>query len=374
MIYLDYSATTPVNEAVLESFNKVSRGYIGNSNSLHKLGVASKRLMDQAVEQVADLLGVKASEVIFTSGASESNNLAILGVIQRYPKRGKHIITTKLEHSSVLETVKYLEGLGYIIDYVDIKENGQIDMEQFKKLLTNETVLVSIAEVASEVGILQNIREIGKILDNYPTTIFHVDGTQAIGKVPVSLDYVDLYSFSAHKFYGLKGIGCLIKKEGIELCPIIHGGKSQSVYRSGTPPLALIVSLAKALRLALDNLDDKYKEVEKLNKFLVFELSKNPSVIINSTVCSIPHIINISIPGIKAETMLHALEQKDIYISTKTACSKDSSASLSLLALNKSKEIATSSLRISISYLTRVDELSTFISVFNECYQSLNWR
>ncbi|MEG2447914.1 MAG: cysteine desulfurase family protein [Bacilli bacterium] len=374
MIYLDYSATTPVSDAVLESFNKVSRGYIGNSNSLHKLGVASKRLMDQAVEQVADLLGVKASEVIFTSGASESNNLAILGVIQRYPKRGKHIITTKLEHSSVLETVKYLEGLGYIIDYVDIKENGQIDMEQFKKLLTNETVLVSIAEVASEVGILQNIREIGKILDNYPTTIFHVDGTQAIGKVPVSLDYVDLYSFSAHKFYGLKGIGCLIKKEGIELCPIIHGGKSQSVYRSGTPPLALIVSLAKALRLALDNLDDKYKEVEKLNKFLVFELSKNPSVIINSTVCSIPHIINISIPGIKAETMLHALEQKDIYISTKTACSKDSSASLSLLALNKSKEIATSSLRISISYLTRVDELSTFISVFNECYQSLNWR
>ncbi|MEG2283500.1 MAG: cysteine desulfurase family protein [Bacilli bacterium] len=374
MIYLDYSATTPVSDAVLESFNKVSRGYIGNSNSLHKLGVASKRLMDQAVEQVADLLGVKASEVIFTSGASESNNLAILGVIQRYPKRGKHIITTKLEHSSVLETVKYLEGLGYIIDYVDIKENGQIDMEQFKKLLTNETVLVSIAEVASEVGILQNIREIGKILDNYPTTIFHVDGTQAIGKVPVSLDYVDLYSFSAHKFYGLKGIGCLIKKEGIELCPIIHGGKSQSVYRSVTPPLALIVSLAKALRLALDNLDDKYKEVEKLNKFLVFELSKNPSVIINSTVCSIPHIINISIPGIKAETMLHALEQKDIYISTKTACSKDSSASLSLLALNKSKEIATSSLRISISYLTRVDELSTFISVFNECYQSLNWR
>lgn len=371
MIYLDYSATTPVREEVLDSFLKVSKNYIGNSNSLHKLGVASKKLMDQATEQVADLLGVKSSEVIFTSSASESNNLAIMGIVHKYRNRGKHIITTELEHSSILETLSYCEKLGYIIDIVPILENGLIDMNEFKKLLSKDTLLVSIAMVSSEVGVKQDIEAISNILKDYPTTFFHVDGTQAVGKVDISLEGIDLFSFSAHKFYGLKGIACLIKKDGIEVEPLIHGGKSQTIYRSGTPALALIVSLAKALRLQLENLEDKQAEVLKLNRLLYLGLEKIKGVVINSNQYCINHIVNFSVPGIKAETLLHALEQKDIYISTKTACSKDSDASLALLAMGKDESIAETSLRVSISHLTRSDEISCFLKNLEKCIEQL---
>lgn len=373
MIYLDYSATTPVRDEVLDSFVKVSKNYIGNPNSLHELGLDSKKLMDQATKQVAYLLGVKQDEVIFTSSASESNNLAIMGVLNYYKNRGKHIITTKLEHSSILETAEYCKKLGYVIDYVPLLDNGLIDMSAFEKLLCKDTILVSIAMVSSEVGILQDIKQIGTILENYPTTIFHVDGTQAIGKIPVSLDNIDLFTFSAHKFYGLKGIAGLIKKEGICLEPLIHGGKSQTIYRSGTPALALYVSLAKALRLALQDLDQKYQKVLSLNEFLVSKLTELDGVVINSNCYSIPHIVNISVPGIKPETILHALEQEKIYISTKTACSKDSSASLSLIAMNKDIDVASSSLRISLSSDTTMEEIELFLKKFEKIIASLRF-
>lgn len=373
MIYLDYSATTPVRDEVLDSFVKVSKNYIGNPNSLHELGLASKKLMDQATKQVADLLGVKQDEVIFTSSASESNNLAIMGVLNYYKNRGKHIITTKLEHSSILETVEYCKKLGYVVDYVPLLDNGLIDMGAFEKLLCKDTILVSLAMVSSEVGILQDIKQIGTILEKYPTTIFHVDGTQAIGKIPVSLDNIDLFTFSAHKFYGLKGVAGLIKKEGICLEPLIHGGKSQTIYRSGTPALALYVSLAKALRLALQDLDQKYQKVLSLNEFLVSKLTELDGVVINSNCYSIPHIVNISVPGIKPETILHALEQEKIYISTKTACSKDSSASLSLIAMNKNIDVASSSLRISLSSDTTMEEIELFLKKFEKIIASLRF-
>ena len=211
MIYLDYSATTPVNEDVLDSFNKVTRNYIGNANSLHKAGVLSKELMDAATLQVAKLLNVYDNEIIWTSGASESNNLALIGVIEKYKNRGKHIITTKLEHSSILSTVDYLEKKGYIIDYVKIDDNGKVCLDDLKKLINDDTILVSICEVNSEIGIIQDVQEIGHIVKDYPRCIFHVDGTQAVGKKEIDLTNIDLYSFSAHKIYGLKGIGCLIK-------------------------------------------------------------------------------------------------------------------------------------------------------------------
>ncbi len=373
MIYLDYSATTPVEKEVLDTFYKTSLEYIGNPNSLHRLGVESSKLMDAATKQVADLLGVNTNEVIFTSGASEANNLALIGVIQKYKNRGKHIITTKLEHSSVLECVDYLESIGYIIDYVNTKTDGLVDINDLKKLLTKDTILVSINHVNSEVGIRQDINEIGLLLKEYPTTVFHVDGTQAVGKIPVSLNNIDLYSFSCHKFFGLKGIGCLIKKNNIELEPIIHGGKSQTNYRSGTPALALIVSGAKALRLAINDLDSKYNRVLELNKYLKQELQLIDGVIINSNASSIPHILNISILGIKPETMLHALEQEDIYISTKTACSKDSGASLALIAMGKTGEINKSSIRISISHKTTKEELTKFIEIFKKSIKQLRF-
>lgn len=373
IIYLDYSATTPANSEVVDTFSKVSLDYIGNPNSLHKLGVEAKKLMDASVKQIASLLGVKETEVIFTSGASESNNLAVFGAINKYPNRGKHIITTKLEHSSVLECMNYLEKKGYIIDYVNLDENGLIDLEDLENKLSKDTVLVSICHVNSEVGILQDINKIGEIIKKYPTTIFHVDGTQAVGKIKVDLKNIDLYSFSAHKFYGLKGCGCLIKKENIEIDPIIHGGKSQTNYRSGTPALPLIVATSKALRLALSDFDKKYNTVLELNNYLKDKLMNNSDIIINSNDYCIPHILNISIPGIKPETMLHALEEENIYISTKTACSKDNSDSLTLTALGKNHEIVGYSLRISLSYLTTKEDINSFVEILNKKIKELKF-
>ena len=374
IIYLDYSATTPVDSSVLDTYLEVSKKYIGNANSIHKLGVESKKLMEASIKQIADLLKVNPSEVIFTSGATESNNLAIFGVVNRYKSRGKHIITTKLEHSSILECMNYLEKDGYIIDYVNLNNDGTVDLDDLKKLLSKDTVLVSICHVNSEVGIKQDINKIGEIIKSYPTTIFHVDGTQAIGKIPVDLNLVDLYSFSSHKFYGVKGAGCLIKKDGIEIDPIMHGGKSQTNYRSGTPALPLIAATSKALRLAVTDISEKYKQVEELNNLLRQELSKIDGIIINSNDSCIPHILNISVLGIKPEVMLHALEEENIFISTKTACSKDNSDSMSLTALGYNHERAGYAIRISISYKTKEEEIHKFVEILNKKMNELNFR
>lgn len=363
MIYLDYSATTPVNEEVLNTFDLVTRNYIGNPNSLHKLGTDAKKLIDAATKQIADILNVDSSEVIYTSGASEANNLAIKGICFKH--HGKHIITTELEHSSVSETVKYLETqLGYEVSYVKLDSNGLVDLGDLKGLIRDDTILVTIAAVNSEVGICQDIKAISKILKDYPKVYFHSDMTQAIGKLKVDLSYVDLASISGQKFYGMKGIGCLIKKRNITLEPLIHGGKSTTVFRSGTPALALIVSLSKALRLCYIDFDKKYNKVVELHDYLLEKLSLL-DVDINSNDYCVPHIVNISLKKIKSETMLHALEQDDIYISTQTACSTGN-YSLAVYAVTKDKERASHSIRISLSYLTTKGEIDGFLKSFEK--------
>ena len=373
MIYLDYSATTPVATEVLDTFVKTSKNYIGNPNSLHTLGVKSKKLMDQATLQITQLLGVQKNELIYTSGATESNNLAIKGIVGKYPNRGKQIITTSLEHSSILEPLHQLENQGYHIRYVHLLQDGTVDLVHLKKLLEEEdTVLVSIAMVSSEVGILQPIEEIGEIIKEYPKCFFHSDITQALGKVPVSLHNVDLASFSAHKFYGLKGIGGLVKKEKVELKPLFDGGKSTTRYRSGTPALALITSLAKALRLSLETINVEY--VKQLNEKIQMELKEIPDVHINSTSQSIPHILNVSIHGVKPETLLHALEEKDIYISTMSACSSSQSESLAVKSVTHNTLDATTSIRISLSIYTTEEEVNTFLKAFKEVIVKLRLR
>ena len=371
MIYLDYSATTPVDRRVLDTFNKVCMEYPGNSNSLHSLGIKSKELEDYATSEIAKMLGVKSSEIIYTSGASESNNLAIKGVCLKYQNRGKHIITTFLEHSSVIAPLNYLSKMGFEVDFVKITDDGIVDIEHLKSLLRNDTVLVSISMVDSEIGLKQPIQEIAKILEEYPKCYFHVDCTQAYGKVPVDLTGVDLASMSAHKIYGMKGIGLLIKKENIVIEPLIHGGKSSTVYRSGTPALPLIVSLMKALKLIVPKIDENYKYVSKLNKKIVDRLGKYDRVHINSTVNSIPNTINFSLRGIKPETFVHALDEYEIYISTKSACSGANSMSNSVYALTKDKELSNASLRISLSYMTTELEVSKFLEIFDKCYKKL---
>ena len=371
MTYLDYSATTPVSEEVLESFCEVSRKYIGNPNSLHRLGTEANEMINKATNQIAKLLNVKPTEVIYTSGSSESNNLAIKGIAQKYKNRGNHIITTPFEHSSINGPLNYLSDNGFEVDIVKLDENGLVDIENLKSLIKDTTILVSINSVNSEIGLRQPIEEIGELLKKYPKLFFHVDMTQSIGKINIPLDNVDLMSFSAHKIYGIKGIGCLIKKEGINLEPLIHGGKSTTIYRSGTPAIGLICSISKALRLALNNLDEKYNHVLEINNYLKENLKKYENVYINSNDYSIPFMLNISVIGIKPETLLHALEQDDIFISTQSACSSNTTLSKAVLSLTNDKKRAESSVRISLSALTTKEEIDTFLKSFDKIYENL---
>lgn len=371
MIYLDYSATTPVNKEVLKTFNDICINYPGNSNSIHSLGVKSKCQEELSTSKIAELLNVKESEIIYTSGASESNNTAIKGIALKYQNRGKHIITTNLEHSSIIGPLNYLSKLGFEIDFVNIKEDGLVDLEHLKKLLRNDTILVSITAVDSEIGLKQPIEEISEILKEYPKCYFHVDCTQAIGKIKIDFSKIDLASLSAHKFYGLKGIGILYKKENIDIEPLIHGGKSTTIYRSGTPPLPLIASLAKALEIVSQDIDKHYEYVSKLNKIIINKLKSYPNVTINSTNNSIPHTINFSLKNIKPETFVHALESDEVYISTKSACSKSNTISKSVYALTKDETLSFTTLRISLSYLTTEEEVNNFLNIFDKHYHKL---
>ena len=232
MVYLDYSATTPVDKRVLDTFNKVCLEYPGNTNSLHSLGVKSHELSDYATEEIAKMLHVKKSEIIYTSGASESNNTVIKGVCERYKNRGKHIITTFLEHSSIIAPLNYLTSQGFEVDFVKIDDNGLVDLEDLKRLMRDDTILVSVCAVDSELGLKQPIKEISEIVRKYPKCYFHVDCTQALGKINIDLSGVDFASFSGHKIFGLKGIGLLYKKENIVIEPLIHGGKSTTICSS----------------------------------------------------------------------------------------------------------------------------------------------
>jgi len=369
MIYLDYAANTPVCEEVLQTFCEVSREYIANPNSPYTLGIQSNERLKNATKQIAGLLNVKESEIIYTSGASESNNLAIKGIAHQYKKYGKHIITTYLEHSSVSGAVSALQSIGYEVDYVDITQSGLVDLEHLKELLRDDTILVSICYVDSEVGIRQQIDKIAEIISAYPHCFFHVDATQAVGKIPVCFENVDLVTFAPHKFYGLNGSGVLIKKEGILLEPLIHGGISTTPFRSGTPALSLIAATAEALSLAVSDLEVRYKYVESMCQKLKEALKRYPLVKINSTEQSVPFILNISIAGAKSEEFQAAFAASEIYVSTKSACCAPNTVSRPVYALTKDKKAALSTLRISLSHLTTPAEIETFLKCFDEIYK-----
>ena len=367
MVYLDYSATTKIDKEVMESFIKANE-YSGNPNSLHKLGIEAKNLIDASTNQIAKILNVKANEIIYTSGASESNNLAIKGL-----NKIKHIITTDLEHSSIYAPLNYLMDEGVDVSFVKLN-NGLVDMNDLKNLIDDRKTLVTISAVNSETGVKQNIEEISALLKQYDNVIFHTDMTQAVGKVNINTENVDMFSFSAHKFFGIKGIGVLVKKENIKLTPLIHGGKSTTAYRSGTPATGLIVSLAKALRLISESLNNDYNYVLSLNEYLKDNLKKYDKVMINSNEYSIPHILNISVDGIKPETLLHALEENEIYISTQSACAKGNAPSKAVMAVTNDIKRSSSSVRISLSKKTTKEELNIFLKSFDIIYNDMVGR
>jgi len=370
-IYLDYSANTPVDKSVLDCYYKAVENYPGNPNSNHYFGRVANDRLNQSTEHIAEMLRIKPSEIIYTSGASEANNLAIKGIARINRNIGKHIISTCLEHSSVSGTLTFLQEQGYEIDLVNITTNGTIDLQHLKTLLRNDTILISICAVDSELGAIQPIQEIVNILKEYPNCKLHVDATQAIGKIDFSFNGIDTVSFTAHKFYGLNSCGILYKNDTSIIEPLIHGGKSTTIYRSGTPDLAMVVAMEKSLELALLQLDERYEKVSKLNKLLIDGLKKYPLVRINSTEKSIPHILNVSVKGIKSIEFQKSLDNYGVYVSTKSACSVPNTPSRAVYEVTKDRKNALSSWRISLSHLTTKDEISSFLEIFNECYNKL---
>lgn len=369
MINLDYAANTPVEPEVLSCFCKAAAEFPGNPNSLHSLGKAAKDMMQEITDNIAALLNCKPNEIIYTSGASEANNLAIKGLVRSYRHKGKHIISTCLEHSSVSGALTYLQEQGYEIELVDIKRDGTVDLDSLRRLIRSDTVLVSICMVDSELGTLQPISEIAEILKDYPELRFHVDAVQAVGKLPLNLTGIDCLSIAPHKFYGICGCGILIKRDGIILEPLIHGGTSTTIYRSGTPALALAAATEKALSLSLEKIDERYAYVKGLNEALRKALSEYPLVRINSTGLATPYILNISVKGVKAADFQAELDKRGVCISTKSACSVPNTASRPVYAVSGDKKNAMCSWRISLSHLTTDEEIAEFLRIFDEIYR-----
>lgn len=371
MIYLDYSANTPVDARVLEQFCAVERRCIGNANSHHQAGSAAKAEIDAAAIKIASLLGVQPAEIIYTSGASEANNFALKGLARLSRHVGRHIISTPLEHSSVSGTLTALQEQGYEIDLLDVKQDGTVDLEHLKDLLRPDTICVAITLVDSELGVVQPVQEIAAILKAYPHCHLHVDATQAVGKIPVSFEGVDTMSLTAHKFYGLNGIGLLIKRRNLALEPLIHGGESTTIYRSGTPTVALASSLACALDLAVTDLPGRVDHVAKLNAELRAALSTYPLVRINSPEHAIPHVLNLSVRNVKGTVFQRELDAKGVCVSVKSACSSDGLPSRAVFAVSRDRRNALSSWRISLSHLTTEDEIKAFLQAFDVCYREL---
>ena len=371
MIYLDNCATTKPYDEVLKTFVEVNNNYYGNPASINKYGKTTNKLLNAARAQVADILGVENDTIYFTSCATESNNIALLGSVEHKKDFGNRIIVSKIEHPSVLETFRELEHRGFILDYVNVDENGFIDLEHLKSLLTKETILVSVMHVNNIFGAIQPIGKIVELLKDYPKIHFHVDGVQGVLKEKIDLTMIDSYSISAHKFHGLKGVGVLYLKSRRTAHNITFGGGQENGLRSGTVNVPGAVSLAKALRLSQERIND-IKEIHyEYKKLIVDELSAIEHVIINSPLQNdfVDSIINISLPKIKGEAIINALNERGVMVSTTSACSsKTFHLNEALYARGLSRENIEGSIRVSFSYETKLEEVKKFIEVFKDEY------
>ncbi|GAE92952.1 cysteine desulfurase [Gracilibacillus boraciitolerans JCM 21714] len=375
MIYLDNSATTKPDQQILASYTKAATDFFGNPSSIHSIGMDAERLLRKSREQAASLLEVNHQEIVFTSGGTEGNNLAIKGIALQHQSRGKHIITSSIEHPSVLEACQGLEMLGFEVSYVDVNKSGLIDIDSLKQKIREDTILVSIMHVNNEIGTIQPIKQIGEIVKQYPKAFFHVDHVQGFGKVSMPLYecHVDLCTISGHKFHGLKGTGLLYVRNGVKFYSLAHGGGQERAIRSGTENVPGIVALVKAMRLAKEKQENITTKLPVLQQKLINHLEKNKRIVINTPTEQVaPHILNFSIPGIKPEVVIHALEQYDIYISTKSACaSKSTDESAVLIACGKPRNVAISGLRISMSYETTEKDIDYLCEKLDDIIQNL---
>ncbi|MGX4644916.1 cysteine desulfurase family protein [Holzapfeliella sp. JNUCC 80] len=375
MIYFDNSSTTLINPNVLNTYQAVSQKYWSNPSSLHKFGEKSFLLVEQSRLQIADLLGVKGSEIFFTSSGTESDNWAIKGTAISKRKLGNHLITTQIEHPAVLNSMKQLEELGFKVTYLPVDQTGIVSPDSVKQAITEDTILVSVMGVNNEIGSIQPIAEIGDILKAYPSIHYHVDAVQAIGKNLWSKVFhprIDLMSFSAHKFNGPRGVGFLYKKANRQLQPLLSGGGQEQNLRSGTENTPGIVASAKALRLAIETQKKTVQQTAAIKKEVLNYLTDKPGISIFSPDSSefAPHILTFALEGVRGETLVHLLEEQEIYVSTTSACSsKDETGSGTLKAMAVDDRIAQGAIRLSFSADNTLAEAKEFISKFEEIYK-----
>lgn len=365
MIYLDYAANYPAKKEVLDTLVEVELNYYGNYNSSHKLGIKSKEKYNELNNKIKDILSLDDNySIIYTSSATEANNLAIKGICSSYSGFGKKILVSELEHSSINGTLGYLKDNGFIVEFIKTLNNGQIDLNDLKEKLTNDVILVCVILVDGETGLMHDYKKISDVIKTSKNAHFLVDATQAIGKFKLDFSYLELVSFAPHKFGGIIGSGCLIKRKNTILTPLFHGGESDSIYRSGTVPLGIIASIEKALELAYSSLDENYIKVNNINKYILNELNKINKIKINSF--TNPYIINISIDGFLSRQSVDFLNEHDICVSQKSACSIKNTPSKIIMAIYKDKKRASSSFRISLSELVTIEEAEQLIKVIKE--------
>lgn len=350
MSYFDHCASTPPYDEVVQTMMEVMRSQYANPSSLHRSGTEADKLIERSRSVIADQFQTRQGRWVFTSGGTESNNLALKGAAKQYRNRGNHIVTTQIEHASVYETLGQLEQEGFRVTYLPVNKTGHVELEQVKEALTDETILVSIMHVNNEIGTVQPIEQIGRFLKEYPKILFHVDAVQSIGKLPISLEEwgIDMLSGSSHKLRGPKGVGYLYVREGISLYPLFTGGSQEGGYRPGTQNVPGIVASAKALRMSFESMTERQKRMTGLKKQLIQIIEEIPELKLNGSEPAASHIVHFSYPGMKPEVIIHMLEQHGIMASTKSACSsKDDKPSRVLLAVGASREQATGGVRIS---------------------------
>jgi len=368
-IYFDHVSSTPVHPEVLKSQSELSPIHYANAEALHDAGHRIANMVDKSRESIAALLKIKVENITFTSGATESNNAIIKGIAFANASKGKHLITTSVEHSSVLESFKQLEtSFGFEVTYLSVDKEGRISLQELKEALRADTALVSIMHVNNEIGTIMPVKACAEIIKANSTAYFHVDEVQAIGKIPFDFSFVDAASCSAHKINGVKGSGLMIVKEKVKILSLITGGQQEYGRRGGTANAINNILFAKTLRLALSEYETHLKQVQLLNEYLRKELLEIKEVVINSPERDVSsYIINFSVLTLSSEVLLNWFNSQNIYVSAQSTCnSKMKHVSITLQAMGLSKDVLNGSIRLGISASNTLEEVDRFIQVLKE--------
>ena len=366
-IYLDNAATTVPSKEVVALYNEIELNHFGNSGSIHRIGVDALAYLNKARESIVNSFGVKGYKAYFVSCSTEANNLAIKGYARKYSSRGKHLITSSIEHPSVLESFRQLEKEGFEVTYLPVNEEGVVTPAQLEKTMRNDTILVSIMGTNNELGSINPIKELAKVVHKYPKAVFHVDTTQDVGKTQMDYSDADMFVVSGHKIHGLKGSGALIAKSSIGFESILSGGDQEDGVRGGTVSVALACSLAKAIKDSFP-----IKNVKEKRDYLVKNLQEIPGILLNSSEKCSPYIVNFSLTEKKAAVVVEALSNKGIYVSSVSAChSKREMPSYVVMAIRHDEKLAHNTIRVSMNKETTIEELEVFVKELKNILETI---